>query len=101
MYKWGLQEGLEIDVNTLLSNKELALTNMLVKETKDVEKMKDEYAYTNYQLNNEFLRVISDNSLGNCSHYIDMGKVLERLAGDLLQVSGSLITNLDNAKANW
>lgn len=71
---------------------------MLAAETQELERLKDQYAYTNFQLNNEFLRVIGETSTEACRHYSEFGSLVQLKAEELHELSLRLISNLENSK---
>lgn len=75
IYKWGMKpEHINLEAGLFQTDKELAYPKMMHKETKEIEKMKDEAAHMNFQVKSETRRILLDNQLIENLHFSELGK---------------------------
>jgi hypothetical protein len=72
--KWGLSNEDMWNANVLKNDKAATISKMLYKETADVEKIKDEYAYLNFQARAEVRRFLLDNQLIENLHFTEFAR---------------------------
>ncbi|CAG9329909.1 unnamed protein product [Blepharisma stoltei] len=72
--KWGCNPEEQLDINKLLQNKQFAFTKMLHKEGKEIEKLKNEFSYYNFQVKAETRRVFLENQVIANGHFSESGK---------------------------
>ena len=76
--KWELATDSTCHLPDLMGNRLLALPQMLPRETAEVEKMKNLYAYYNNQLHEEFDRVMKYNAKVESTHFGEMASTLDQ-----------------------
>ena len=76
--KWELVNEVTCHIPEMMGNRQLALPQMLPKETQEVEKLKNIYAYYNNQLHEEFDRVMKYNARVESTHFGEMASTLDQ-----------------------
>ncbi|CAG9316927.1 unnamed protein product [Blepharisma stoltei] len=100
IYKWGMKpEHANIDPGLLQTDKELAFPKMLYKESKEIEKQKDEAAHLNFQVKSEMRRILLDNQLIENLHFSDLGKSFTDHMSHMHLIWNELVAKLANIRS--
>lgn len=99
--KWSCNTEETIDYNELLSNKTLAFSKMLCKETKELEKLKDEFSFWNFQVKSETRNVFYEYQTNDNHQYTELGKALASHSMKMHGIWIELIENLAKIKHEY
>jgi hypothetical protein len=92
--KWGLESEDLWKAHEFKGDKNLTLSKMLRKETIELERMKDDYSYFNYQARVELQSFLLDNQILENLHFTRFAQDVSELTTKFHLNWGELITNL-------
>jgi len=78
VHKWGAEDSLALEriKNQLFSDKDMSFDYMLVKESSEVEKRREEMSFFTNQCWDELRRMTDDNGIQLREHYVEMAQVM-------------------------
>ena len=97
--KWGLTNEDLWNASILKTDKPQAISRMLHKETIDTERIKDEYAYFNFQSRSEVRRFLLDNQLIDNLHFTEFARSMCNHTTKIHVNWGELIANLSQIRS--
>lgn len=96
--KWGLDNEDMWNASVLKNDKIAAFSKMLKKETIEVEKIKDDFAYFNFQARSEVRRFLLDNQLIENLHFTAFARKMCTQTTNIHVSWGELIANLSRIR---
>ena len=96
--KWGLNDEDLKNVSGFKEDKDLAFEKMLRSETLEIERIKDEFAYFNFQLRSELRRFLLDNQLIENLHFYSFAKAICTETTNIHVGWGELIASLSRIR---
>lgn len=96
--KWGMESEDLWNAGNFRNDKTVALGKMLKKETGELERMKDDYAYLNYQCRVELRSFLMDNQILENLHFVEFGRDLCGLTTKLHVNWGEMIGQLNKIR---
>ena len=97
--KWGLTNEDLWNASVLKNDKNHALSRMLSKESAEIEKLRDEYAYSNFQSRSEVRRFLLDNQLIENLHFTEFARTMCNHTTKIHVSWGELIANLSQIRS--
>ena len=97
--KWGLTNEDLWNASMLKNDKVQAMSRMLYKETNEIDRIKDEYAYFNFQSRAEVRRFLLDNQLMENLHFTDFARAMCSHTTKIHVNWGELIANLSQIRS--
>lgn len=97
--KWGLTNEDLWNASVLKNDKNTAFAKMLNKETNEVDRLKDEYAYFNFQSRSEVRRFLLDNQLIENVHFTEFARAMCTHTTKIHVSWGELIANLSQIRS--
>jgi hypothetical protein len=97
--KWGLNSEDMWNASVLKNDKTAAFSKMLKKESIEIEKIKDEFAYFNFQARSEVRRFLLDNQLIENLHFTDFARSMCTQTTNIHVSWGELIANLSRIRS--
>jgi sorting nexin-8 len=97
--KWGLSTDDLWNANSLKNDKMLALSKMLIKENLEMDKIKDEYSFLNYQAKAEFRRFLLDSQMLENMHFTEFAKSMCNQAVKFQTAWEEFITKLSQVRS--
>mmetsp|Transcript_3495 Transcript_3495/g.3245 ORF Transcript_3495/g.3245 Transcript_3495/m.3245 type:complete len:83 (-) Transcript_3495:31-279(-) len=71
---------------------------MMAKETKELEKLRDDFAFYNYQVKSETARVFIDNQAKENAHFTEFGRVFSDYTTKLHELWADLVATLTQVR---
>lgn len=96
--KWGLTNEDLWNASALKNDKTLALSKMCRKDQDDLDRLKDEFAYINFQSKSEMRKFLLDNQLIENLHFADFAKSICNHTTKFHANWGDLIANLSRIR---
>ena len=97
--KWGLNNEDLWNASVFKGDKNLAFSKMLKTESMEIEKIKDEFAYFNFQARSELRRFLLDNQLLENLHFTSFARAMCTQTTNIHVGWGELIASLSRIRS--